>query len=123
MSLNPDSGTGIGRRIRCTDHKAMLLLLIGLLASLKAGTAISAEADKNIFVSVQNSHPMDRFVTVVDDICESIVFQGRVIKHGKQQIEICAQKFRGGTVTIVNQRSGAEHQYRNVLNGTNLRVP
>jgi len=104
-------------------RKLILSGLLGVTLHSFAPLGICAEVNKHIFVDVQNPHPSERIVVIVDDLCESEVFRGRLAGHGRQPIELCAQEFRGASVTISNLRSGAEKQFRKVLRGATLRVP
>ena len=97
--------------------------LLGVMLHSFAPLGICAEVDKHIFVDVQNPHPSERVVVVVDDLCGSEVFRGPLTGHGRQPIELCAEEFRGASVTISNLRSGAEKRFRKVLHGATLPVP
>ncbi|MEA3276593.1 MAG: hypothetical protein U9Q81_15135 [Pseudomonadota bacterium] len=103
--------------------KLILMTAFGLVLSAAAAPGRCEEADKNIFVTVQNSHQGDRYVAVIDEICVEEVFNGRIIANGERSVELCAKEFRGATVLIRNERSGAEERFRDVLGGASLPVP
>lgn len=96
----------------------------GIVFALATTLVMSAQAsDGYINIEIVNDGENDQRIAVVDNICQQLVLERRIIADGLVPAQVCARKMDRGQVTIRNLETGAEREYRNVLDGDRLRIP
>lgn len=97
----------------------------GIVHALAAALMVTgAQADDGyINIEIVNGGPYDQRIAVVDDICQQLVLERRIVADGMMPARVCARQMDRGQVTLRNLETGAEREYRGVLDGDRLSVP
>lgn len=85
---------------------------------------MSAQAeDGYINIEIVNDGQYDQRIAVVDNICQQLVLERRILADGLMLAQVCARQMDRGHVTLRNLETGAEREYRDVLDGDRLSIP
>jgi hypothetical protein len=95
-------------------------ILIGLL--LAAPTLARAQ-DGYINIRVVNHGAYDARVALVDNICNRLVLEKRIVADAELPAQVCARGMDRGDVTIRNLETGAEQRHRDLLDGDQVPTP
>jgi hypothetical protein len=84
---------------------------------------LGAQQEGYINIEIINDSHSDRRIRVVDNICELMVLERRLVGDGMIPAQVCSRRMGRGDITIVNLETGAEKRYQNFLGGDRLTAP
>lgn len=85
--------------------------------------ALGEQQEGYINIEIINDSHSDRRIRVIDNICELMVLERRLVGDGVIPAQVCSRSMRRGDITIVNLETGAEKRYQNFLGGDRLTAP
>jgi hypothetical protein len=94
--------------------------VLGLLSVTQL--TLAEDLAPNIFIRIHSPHGDDREVQVVDEVCERLVWDGRLGSRNYETIEVCSRMGRG-EISIIDLRSGQREHHRDVLDGMWFATP
>ena len=103
-------------RNRLFTTASVLLVLCALSTNALADSGY-------IDVEIVNNGEYDQQVTVIDNICRTVVLEQRIIANGSLPARVCARNMSRGDLTIRNLETGREQQHQGILNGDSVQVP
>jgi hypothetical protein len=95
-------------------------------AYLLAGLAIAAPSSADsgyINIEIVNNGTDDQRVSLVDNLCEDLVLEKRILAHGILPASVCSRDMGRGDVTIRNLETGAEQRHRGIHSGAQIGMP
>jgi hypothetical protein len=106
--------------MRC---RSVLLVIHALALTLVSISAVAQQQEGYINIEIVNDGQYDQRITVFDDVCNLVVLERRIVANGEIAAQVCARAMDRGLVTVRNLETGAEREYRNVLDGDRLSTP
>lgn len=92
-------------------------------AALLPLLVLGAQQEGYINIEIINDSHNDRRIRVIDNICQLMVLERRLVGDGRIPAQVCAGPMRRGDITMVNLETGTEQRYQNFLNGDRLKAP
>lgn len=84
---------------------------------------LGAQQEGYINIEIINDSHIDRRIRVIDNICELMVLERRLVGDGMIPAQVCSRDMGRGDITVVNLETGAERRYQDFLNGDRLKAP
>jgi hypothetical protein len=85
-------------------------LAAAVMGTVQAAGQILQTVDVNVIN--QNFDPVE--IRVVDDVCDVIVFEGRLLPNSSTTVSLCPDQEQRGWMTIYDAAGGAQ-RYRDLL--------
>jgi hypothetical protein len=101
-------------------------LIVNLVSAALIGISSAAVADSYgdpINVQISNQTETDRPVTVIDNVCNERVLDGRIEAGSWVAVQLCTIAMQGGDATVRDNLSGNEKRYQSVGDSDELVVP
>jgi len=94
--------------------KRSVALLYALAALVTGSLQLEGQVLESVDVNIvnQNFEPVE--IRVVDEVCDVVAFQGRLLPNSSTTVSLCSDRQQRGQMTIYDA-SGWTHRYSDLL--------